>query len=178
MLWASLWRKPLCTTGMTWICRTWWIISKKRCSGQLAFHITQAVCLMLFWPWWEFSTRGNMLYTVPILCGSPHVIPSAHTGTLLSLGFPMGEAQSGRMYRIEQDHVSKYISAPPLSLSLSLPQFKCCGWNNYTDWSWNLYFNCTFENPSSERCAVPYSCCTPIPGEVRAFLCSLISYTV
>uniref|UniRef100_A0A672ZU29 Tetraspanin n=1 Tax=Sphaeramia orbicularis TaxID=375764 RepID=A0A672ZU29_9TELE len=45
-------------------------------------------------------------------------------------------------------------------------EFKCCGWNNYTDWSWNLYFNCTHENPSSERCAVPYSCCTPVPGEV------------
>ncbi|CAG13130.1 unnamed protein product, partial [Tetraodon nigroviridis] len=44
-------------------------------------------------------------------------------------------------------------------------EFKCCGWNNYTDWSWNLYFNCTPANPSSERCAVPYSCCTPIPGE-------------
>lgn len=56
-----------------------------------------------------------------------------------------------------------YLSCAPHSL----PQFKCCGWNNYTDWSWNLYFNCTHENPSSERCAVPYSCCTPIPGEVR-----------
>ncbi|XP_035499086.1 tetraspanin-33b isoform X3 [Scophthalmus maximus] len=44
-------------------------------------------------------------------------------------------------------------------------QFKCCGWNNYTDWSWNLYFNCTQTNPSSERCSVPYSCCTPVPGE-------------
>uniref|UniRef100_A0A672GD62 Tetraspanin n=1 Tax=Salarias fasciatus TaxID=181472 RepID=A0A672GD62_SALFA len=44
-------------------------------------------------------------------------------------------------------------------------EFECCGWNNYTDWSWNLYFNCTQENPSSERCAVPYSCCTPVPGE-------------
>ncbi|KAK5601481.1 hypothetical protein CRENBAI_025680 [Crenichthys baileyi] len=44
-------------------------------------------------------------------------------------------------------------------------EFKCCGWNNYTDWSWNLYFNCTHGNPSSERCAVPYSCCTPVPGE-------------
>ncbi|XP_023262084.1 tetraspanin-33-like isoform X2 [Seriola lalandi dorsalis] len=49
-------------------------------------------------------------------------------------------------------------------------EFKCCGWNNYTDWSWNLYFNCTHTNPSSERCSVPYSCCTPVPGEVRSFL--------
>ncbi|TNN49568.1 Tetraspanin-33 [Liparis tanakae] len=48
-------------------------------------------------------------------------------------------------------------------------EFKCCGWNNYTDWSWNLYFNCSQENPSSERCAVPYSCCTPVPGEVCDF---------
>ncbi|XP_023204716.1 tetraspanin-33-like isoform X2 [Xiphophorus maculatus] len=45
-------------------------------------------------------------------------------------------------------------------------EFKCCGWNNYTDWSWNLYFNCSEENPSSERCAVPYSCCSPVPGEM------------
>ncbi|CAL8263033.1 unnamed protein product [Merluccius merluccius] len=44
-------------------------------------------------------------------------------------------------------------------------EFKCCGWNEYTDWSWNLYFNCTQGNPSMERCAVPFSCCTPIPGE-------------
>ncbi|XP_051580565.1 tetraspanin-33b isoform X1 [Myxocyprinus asiaticus] len=44
-------------------------------------------------------------------------------------------------------------------------QFKCCGWNNYTDWSWNLYFNCSQSNPSTERCAVPFSCCTPLPGE-------------
>lgn len=56
-----------------------------------------------------------------------------------------------------------------LSLSLSFTQFKCCGWNNYTDWSWNLYFNCTHTNPSSERCSVPYSCCTPVPGEVCSF---------
>ncbi|XP_032435995.1 tetraspanin-33b isoform X2 [Xiphophorus hellerii] len=45
-------------------------------------------------------------------------------------------------------------------------EFKCCGWNSYTDWSWNLYFNCSEENPSSERCAVPYSCCSPVPGEM------------
>uniref|UniRef100_A0A3P8UTC8 Tetraspanin n=1 Tax=Cynoglossus semilaevis TaxID=244447 RepID=A0A3P8UTC8_CYNSE len=44
-------------------------------------------------------------------------------------------------------------------------QKECCGWNNYTDWSWNLYFNCTLSNPSTERCAVPYSCCTRVPGE-------------
>ncbi|XP_051512793.1 tetraspanin-33-like [Myxocyprinus asiaticus] len=44
-------------------------------------------------------------------------------------------------------------------------EFKCCGWNNYTDWLWTLYFNCSQSNPSTERCAVPFSCCTPLPGE-------------
>uniref|UniRef100_A0A3B4XBY7 Tetraspanin 33b n=1 Tax=Seriola lalandi dorsalis TaxID=1841481 RepID=A0A3B4XBY7_SERLL len=67
-----------------------------------------------------------------------------------------------------------YLCCALLSLSLYLPitQFKCCGWNNYTDWSWNLYFNCTHTNPSSERCSVPYSCCTPVPGEAQPMLSS------
>ncbi|GAA6090722.1 tetraspanin-33b [Tachysurus ichikawai] len=44
-------------------------------------------------------------------------------------------------------------------------QFMCCGWNNYTDWSWNIYFNCSQRNPSKETCAVPFSCCTPVSRE-------------
>ena len=40
-------------------------------------------------------------------------------------------------------------------------QFKCCGLSQsgYMDWSQNEYFNCTKNNPSVERCAVPFSCC-------------------
>ncbi|XP_032881786.1 tetraspanin-33-like isoform X2 [Amblyraja radiata] len=44
-------------------------------------------------------------------------------------------------------------------------EFHCCGWTNYKDWSKNMYFNCTPHNRSPERCGVPYSCCTPVPGE-------------
>ncbi|XP_067844722.1 tetraspanin-33b [Heptranchias perlo] len=44
-------------------------------------------------------------------------------------------------------------------------EFQCCGWTNYKDWSKNMYFNCTPDNPSPERCGVPYSCCTLVPGE-------------
>ncbi|KAF4091705.1 hypothetical protein AMELA_G00039840 [Ameiurus melas] len=44
-------------------------------------------------------------------------------------------------------------------------EFRCCGWNNYTDWSWNVYFDCNQRNPSKERCAVPFSCCTPVPRQ-------------
>ncbi|KAI5623873.1 tetraspanin 33b isoform X1, partial [Silurus asotus] len=48
---------------------------------------------------------------------------------------------------------------------LQISDLECCGWNNYTDWSWNIYFNCSQENPNMERCAVPFSCCTPVPIE-------------
>ncbi|KAF7229181.1 tetraspanin-33 isoform X2 [Nothobranchius furzeri] len=38
-------------------------------------------------------------------------------------------------------------------------EFGCCGGVTYTDWSRNLYFNCSKDNPSRERCSVPFSCC-------------------
>ncbi|CAK6961411.1 tetraspanin-33 [Scomber scombrus] len=38
-------------------------------------------------------------------------------------------------------------------------EFGCCGGIAYTDWSQNMYFNCSQDNPSRERCSVPYSCC-------------------
>ncbi|KAJ8262246.1 hypothetical protein GJAV_G00164250 [Gymnothorax javanicus] len=38
-------------------------------------------------------------------------------------------------------------------------EFGCCGGVSYTDWTKNMYFNCTPENRSRERCSVPYSCC-------------------
>lgn len=37
--------------------------------------------------------------------------------------------------------------------------FQCCGVDGKSDWSMNIYFNCSLENPSRERCGVPYSCC-------------------
>lgn len=37
-------------------------------------------------------------------------LPSAPTGPLVSLGFPMGGAQTARMYSTLQDHVFKYLT--------------------------------------------------------------------
>uniref|UniRef100_A0A8C7XA36 Tetraspanin n=1 Tax=Oryzias sinensis TaxID=183150 RepID=A0A8C7XA36_9TELE len=38
-------------------------------------------------------------------------------------------------------------------------EFRCCGGEAFTDWSQNIYFNCSEKNPSRERCSVPFSCC-------------------
>ncbi|XP_006812898.1 tetraspanin-33-like, partial [Saccoglossus kowalevskii] len=40
---------------------------------------------------------------------------------------------------------------------------KCCGGaDGFIDWNNNIYFNCSENNPSRERCGVPYSCCRPV----------------
>ncbi|GAB1604468.1 tetraspanin-33 [Argonauta hians] len=43
-------------------------------------------------------------------------------------------------------------------------KLECCGMNNdpnlgYKDWNSNAYFSCTTNNPSPEKCSVPFSCC-------------------
>ena len=49
-------------------------------------------------------------------------------------------------------------------IDLVQKDFECCGISSsgYRDWSKNPYFNCTEDrddNPSVERCGVPFSCC-------------------
>lgn len=41
----------------------------------------------------------------------------------------------------------------------------CCGAQNPNDWNMNVYFNCTNDNPSRERCGVPFSCCVSDPAD-------------
>ncbi|XP_072517223.1 tetraspanin-33 [Salminus brasiliensis] len=44
-------------------------------------------------------------------------------------------------------------------------KFLCCGVDGYSDWSQNVYFNCSEKNPSLEACGVPFSCCVRQPNE-------------
>ncbi|KAG9274990.1 tetraspanin-14 [Astyanax mexicanus] len=41
----------------------------------------------------------------------------------------------------------------------------CCGAKDPNDWNLNVYFNCTKDNPSRERCGVPFSCCLSDPAD-------------
>ncbi|KAK2143775.1 hypothetical protein LSH36_814g03035, partial [Paralvinella palmiformis] len=63
----------------------------------------------------------------------------------------------------------------PLYVVIIIIQFRCCGISNddygYRDWQQNMYFNCSTNNPSVERCGVPHSCCKPKPGEMANVMC-------
>lgn len=51
----------------------------------------------------------------------------------------------------------------------------CCGYSDseagYKDWNGNVYFNCTKNNLSAERCSVPYSCCIRNAGDRINYQC-------
>lgn len=122
---------------MTWICRTWWITFKKRCShwplplsqsgsfclkkssnwSQIVYwmHLRlkqeTTVCFVCFFCLSEgFHRRLHATYSSCSLwvTSCETALPSAHAGTFMSLGFPTGEALTGRMPSTDQHYVSKY----------------------------------------------------------------------
>ncbi|XP_041369162.1 tetraspanin-14-like isoform X3 [Gigantopelta aegis] len=58
---------------------------------------------------------------------------------------------------------------------LLLKIFKCCGvtdsYDGFRDWQQDEYFNCSDSNPSTQRCAVPVSCCIIEPGDYMNMMC-------
>ncbi|OTF72467.1 hypothetical protein BLA29_004155 [Euroglyphus maynei] len=73
---------------------------------------------------------------------------------------------------LSKDMITKYREDSNLQnlIDIIQLQFKCCGISDhgYKDWSMNIYFNCTIMNPSSERCAVPFSCCRNLKTEINS----------
>ncbi|EMP26347.1 Smoothened like protein [Chelonia mydas] len=77
------------------------------------------------------------------------------------LGFVFSDKARGKVSEIINNAVVHYRDDLDLQnlIDYGQKEFSCCGGISYKDWSQNMYFNCTADNPSRERCSVPYSCC-------------------
>lgn len=77
------------------------------------------------------------------------------------LGFVFSDKARDKVTEIIQDAIIHYRDDIDLQNLIDFGQreFSCCGGVTYTDWSQNMYFNCVDDNPSRERCSVPFSCC-------------------
>lgn len=76
------------------------------------------------------------------------------------LGFVFSDKARGKVTEIINKAIIHYRDDLDLQnlIDFGQKEFGCCGAVSYTDWSRNMYFNCT-ENRSTESCGVPYSCC-------------------
>lgn len=79
-------------------------------------------------------------------------IPPTSSASSLSWRFLPSDPDLGN------DHSSSLVFFPP--------QFKCCGGEDYRDWSKNQYHDCSAPGPLA--CGVPYTCC--IRNTVTAWL--------
>lgn len=77
------------------------------------------------------------------------------------LGFVFSDKARGKVTEMVHNSIKHYRDDIDLQnlIDYGQKQFNCCGGISYMDWSQNMYFNCSEENPSRERCSVPFSCC-------------------
>ncbi|XP_032360714.1 tetraspanin-33 [Etheostoma spectabile] len=90
------------------------------------------------------------------------------------LGFIFSDKARTRVTEMINNAVVHYREDIDLQnlIDFGQKEFGCCGGVAYTDWSRNIYFNCKQDNPSRERCSVPFSCCIiPKDKEVINTMC-------
>ncbi|XP_077401337.1 tetraspanin-33 [Vanacampus margaritifer] len=77
------------------------------------------------------------------------------------LGFIFSDKARDKVTQMVNNAIEHYRDDIDLQnlIDFGQKEFGCCGAVTYTDWSNNMYFNCTNNNPSRERCSVPFSCC-------------------
>ncbi|XP_030637091.1 tetraspanin-33 [Chanos chanos] len=77
------------------------------------------------------------------------------------LGFVFSDKARHKVTEVFNNAIKHYRDDLDLQNLIDFGQrkFSCCGGVSYLDWSHNMYFNCTSDNPSKERCSVPFSCC-------------------
>lgn len=77
--------------------------------------------------------------------------------------------------RLSKDLITLYREDSNLQNLIDIIQmnFQCCGVSDkgFKDWNFNIYFNCSLSNPSSERCAVPFSCCRDLSTDLLNIMC-------
>ncbi|KAE8616820.1 hypothetical protein XENTR_v10008895 [Xenopus tropicalis] len=88
------------------------------------------------------------------------------------VGFIFSDKARGKVSEIISNAIEHYRDDLDLQnlIDFGQKEFSCCGGISYKDWSQNMYFNCSSENRSRERCSVPYSCCLHDEDEVRTEL--------
>ncbi|XP_077090585.1 tetraspanin-33 isoform X4 [Siphateles boraxobius] len=92
------------------------------------------------------------------------------------LGFVFSDKARGKVTEMVDSAIKHYRDDLDLQnlIDYGQKQFNCCGGVSYMDWSQNMYFNCSKENPSRERCSVPFSCCLLSKVELAGILLSQI----
>ncbi|KAH7937679.1 hypothetical protein HPB49_014421 [Dermacentor silvarum] len=97
-------------------------------------------------------------YSVALLC---LIMTATVLGTLV-LVMPAG-AKRAVQRTLSATLVVHYRDSPDAQQLVDAVQrhLGCCGMTSksFRDWNDNIYFNCSAENPSHERCSVPHSCC-------------------
>ncbi|KAG9489803.1 hypothetical protein GDO78_005635 [Eleutherodactylus coqui] len=94
------------------------------------------------------------------------------------VGFVFSDKARGKVSEVIKNAIVHYRDDLDLQNLIDFGQreFNCCGGISYKDWSQNIYFNCTSENRSGERCSVPYSCC--LYSEDEAVVNTMCGYGV
>ncbi|KAL1023203.1 hypothetical protein UPYG_G00037620 [Umbra pygmaea] len=83
------------------------------------------------------------------------------------LGYLFTDMVMERTEKFMQNAIVRYREDLDLENVIDFVQkkFQCCGVHTYNDWSDNVYFQCSEENPSLEACGVPFSCCLRVRNE-------------
>lgn len=53
-------------------------------------------------------------------------------------------------------------------------EYSCCGIQDYKDWNFNPYYNCTVTSKSAYKCMVPFSCCIDQTDDTNLFCSNLV----
>ncbi|XP_043107486.1 tetraspanin-33 isoform X1 [Puntigrus tetrazona] len=125
--------------------------------GTLMFTITFFGC---------FGALRNISLLLNMFVGILFVILLLQI-TAAVLGLLFSEKVQERTEQLMMKAIVRYRDDQDLENVIDFVQkkFKCCGVDSYLDWSKNIYFNASDQNPSLEAYGVPFSCCIRLKNE-------------